>query len=388
MDKYVCRDCVEEESLRKFINKCAVEIKCSYCGKESDKDIAVGIKYLCEHIENCIREEYDEAANVLSYESAEGGYIGDYWTTYELLFEEHEVCLPNDNNFKLSTDLLTLLPETHWCKPDPFAYDEKELLVLSWDQFCNITKHKLRFFFSSYSSHPKSEFLTPLKMLNIINEYCEKEYLFKTLKKGTIVYRARYQKSNEYLITGHDLGPPPVESAIQSNRMSPPGIVMFYTSDNYQTALKEVSNRSATYVVGGFELLKDLRILDITELEEIPGFFDEISDMIEYNVRQVLFFLHHVRGEISKPIERDDKVHIEYVPTQIFTEYFRTKTKNKINGIKYSSSVDPGNISYVLFATRENVINNEPHNSNIIKINKQEWFKLISRDEYQGDFSP
>ena len=34
-------------------------------------------------------------------------------------------------------------------------------------------------------------------------------------------------------------------------------------------------------------------------------------------------FLHDFSKEVSRPIERDDRIHIEYLPTQAFTEYIR-----------------------------------------------------------------
>ncbi|WP_315264419.1 RES family NAD+ phosphorylase, partial [Tannerella forsythia] len=54
----------------------------------------------------------------------------------------------------------------------------------------------------------------------------------------------------------------------------------------------------------------------------------------------------------SKDIKHDNKIHIEYVPTQIMTEYFRyvfTEISDiKIDGILYPSSQNGGNC-YVLF---------------------------------------
>ena len=47
---------------------------------------------------------------------------------------------------------------------------------------------------------------------------------------------------------------------------------------------------------------------------------------LEYDPSPRLVFLHHVAEDISCPIARDDRVHIEYVPTQVVTEYLLTVT--------------------------------------------------------------
>ena len=57
--------------------------------------------------------------------------------------------------------------------------------------------------------------------------------------------------------------------------------------------------------------------------------------------------------EISKPIPNDGAAHIDYVPSQISTEYFRhimpKEYKIPIHGIKYYSMKCPGKVCYVLF---------------------------------------
>ena len=50
-------------------------------------------------------------------------------------------------------------------------------------------------------------------------------------------------------------------------------------------------------------------------------------------------------GEMSRRIEGDDRVHIEYVPTQVVTEFIRAKViwgESKVDGIRYASSVKRG----------------------------------------------
>jgi hypothetical protein len=141
--------------------------------------------------------------------------------------------------------------------------------------------------------------------------------------------------------------------------MSPAGIVMMYVSEDAVTAINETADNPGTYAIGKFRTLRDITILDLAELPPIPSLFTELPDSLEYNPRHALIFLHRLARDISRPILRDDRVHIEYVPTQVVTEYVRaaaTPHVNKIDGIRYRSSRREGGISLVLFADESNVV--------------------------------
>ena len=107
--------------------------------------------------------------------------------------------------------------------------------------------------------------------------------LFVTLEADAELFRARYQRPGEVLRTASELGPPPVEAAIQSNRMSPPGIPMFYASDNIETAIRETAAAPASFAVGTFRPRRNATILDLSGLLEIPSIFEEFSDSLEYD---------------------------------------------------------------------------------------------------------
>ena len=66
------------------------------------------------------------------------------------------------------------------------------------------------------------------------------------------MFRARFQDSEIAFTTAEELGPPPQDKAIQSNRMSPAGVPMLYASDQTETALRETANEVGTYSAGAF----------------------------------------------------------------------------------------------------------------------------------------
>ena len=95
-----------------------------------------------------------------------------------------------------------------------------------------------------------------------------------------------------------------------------------------------------------------LRIVPYIHIREVP-------DFLEYNPREIIYFLRNARDEMSRIAVQDDRAHYDYVPTQIVTEYLRYKQLSDgrlVEGIKYPSSVSRQYSSAVLFATRDHVL--------------------------------
>jgi RES domain len=140
--------------------------------------------------------------------------------------------------------------------------------------------------------------------------------------------------------------------------MSPAGSVMMYASEDASTALHETANSLGTYAIGEFRTRRVLRILDLAELPPVPSRFEEIPDSLAYDPRRNLIFLHRLARDISRPIARDDRIHVDYVPTQVVTEYLRSGSfpDGQLDGIRYRSSRRTDGISVVLFADKTNVV--------------------------------
>ena len=70
--------------------------------------------------------------------------------------------------------------------------------------------------------------------------------------------------------------------------------------------------------------------------------------------REHLLFQKHFVENISQPVIHDGKEHIDYVPTQILTEYFRHRYTGpdnlRIDGIIYPSAQRKRGSSVVIFA--------------------------------------
>lgn len=98
-------------------------------------------------------------------------------------------------------------------------------------------------------------------------------------------------------------------------------------------------------------------VLDLTKLPK-PSFWIE-KDW------EGIDFLYSFNREITKRIERDDRIIKDYIPSQVFTEYLRYIHKlpngRKLDGIIYKSSLKSGNNNIVLFY-------NQRSSSNVLEI--------------------
>ncbi|MDB5925374.1 MAG: hypothetical protein JWN13_4310 [Betaproteobacteria bacterium] len=381
----VCAECFSDEGIKNFIEGAAESNECSFCGMVSNEPIAARFKSVATHINDSLYQEYDDAANCMSYVSAEGGYLGETWPTYELLVDVIALELPRDEDDSLFNALVHRLDDNAWCQRNPYSLTYAQETEFGWKHFCHVVKHQRRYFFRD-GDQRDSEILSPGELLETILNYALRIGLIVGIKRGALkVVRARPQREGEKFEAALDLGPPPLEKATQSNRMSPAGVVMFYGSDQVQTALRETAQTlgSGTYALGEFFNAREIVILDLANLPGIPSLFQEIPDSMEYNPRPVLQFLHHVSWEISQPVERDGREHIEYVPSQVVTEFVRSSSgeAGRIDGIRYPSAVPPGLASYVLFADQDNVA--VPDDKRPSVRGDDRWLELVARSERQ-----
>lgn len=71
----------------------------------------------------------------------------------------------------------------------------------------------------------------------------------------------------------------------------------------------------------------------------------------KYDARQNLYFLRSFVKELTLPVCKDGRKHVDYVPTKIISEYFRFKTENEnhIFGLRYRSVKKHDDINVVIF---------------------------------------
>lgn len=358
-DKYVCAECFRDYAIKEFIEQNAVDKKCSYCSNESDEPIAAPLEEVMEFIREGIQTEWDNPVNCVGWESAEGGWTGArVIDSYDLIHEEIEEL--QDTNEKVLDDIIYSLDQ-EWCHRDPYSFTYEETLFLSWTVFAYQVKHHTRYIFLRLKVEKEfpydSDSIPVSKMLDRLSgefSKLEEENLLTMLKVDSKIFRTRIHDNSVHLSRATEIGTVPLEYAKYSNRMSPAGIPMFYGAFDPQTAVEETVDDSDIGVgkiasIGTFNVIKQMEVLDLTKLHEIPSIFDTNRGYL----RSSLIFLRNFGEEISKPTNKDGAEHIEYVPTQVFCEYirhlYRDQSGNALDGILYPSSKHRGGVCCVLF---------------------------------------
>lgn len=130
---------------------------------------------------------------------------------------------------------------------------------------------------------------------------------------------------------------------------------MFYAALDKNTALAETTygNRDKKFseaTIATFELTEDLLVLNLVKLPPVPSIFD--GDEANFD-RPTLLFLYDFVRDFTQPVEKDGREHVEYVPSQVVTEYVRYRLVEKVGqpvqGILYGSARTTEGTGCVLF---------------------------------------
>lgn len=365
-DKNVCPECITDYALKEFVTENTDKYKCSYCLKESDEPIAIALEVLVDYICECIHTEWEDPAGSMAWEGREGGYQGaSVYIGYELVTDQIEELFEMDNT-EVLTDIACSLGDSDWCQVDPYGLRKEEVLTSSWEDFSDYVKHKSRYIFFKIDDEKRREYdidLIPIsQMLDRISDEIltldEEEKIIRNIEVDSSIFRARVHKKDEKLSNAKDFGTVPTENAIYSNRMSPAGVPMFYGALDTETVIREViddtkDKEEKILSVAQFKTLRQISVLDLTNPPDFPSIFDQKRN----HLRSSVLFLREFVRELSKPINKDGLEHIDYVPTQVFTEYirylFKSSNNTSVEGILYPSSRNDGGTACVLFIENE-----------------------------------
>jgi RES domain-containing protein len=135
--------------------------------------------------------------------------------------------------------------------------------------------------------------------------------------------------------------------------MNPAGIPYLYMAMDEPTALAEtVSGPPVTAVVARFKAARALKVIDLTRLPPLPSVFDA-SKRKEL---EGLLFLRSFVESICQPVSKDASEQVDYVPSQVVSEYFAqvfraSERGDTVAGVVYPSAVRPRGRNVVLFPT-------------------------------------
>ncbi|HEY3743951.1 MAG TPA: HEPN-associated N-terminal domain-containing protein [Bryobacteraceae bacterium] len=381
-DTSVCPDCFDDDVLSDVVRDNADAFTCDYCGNTAEDygdasvPIAAPFNTVMDVIAQGIYKEWNFADNEgIPYESAEGGYQFTTHDNWDLVYDWVPV-----SNEKLQRDIAECLPDQQYCERNFASLDPASSMSLDWENFCRIVKHEKRYVFVRPRTRRFAEYAEPLEgaepdvadiidppdpdenaspeeVLETIGRIVESSDLVRRIPVGTTFSRARIHGATRYYRSPEALGTPPENKVRYPNRMSPSGIAMFYGALDGYTAVAETKTRklkaSETISVAPFVVTKEFSVVDFSKLPPVPSLFSEASRWERGAIR----FLHGFVEDLSKPIKRDGREHIEYVPTQIVTEYFRHAFRPDggeiLRGMYYPSSRVPNGVACVLFFDRE-----------------------------------
>jgi hypothetical protein len=356
---YMCDRCVGDADLAAYIQQNAISDHCDFCERASKSDlIAASAEEVVSHIEQCLDQEYEDAANMVPYESAEGGYQANTWSTQEVL-EDAELEMVNEAAYDY---IVRHLPDYAWVQTDFFSQHPFDSLRHGWESFADAVKHHTRYLFfdpPDDPSWPQHDEIRPEDMLDALGRVIRECGLVRVLPAGTRLIRVRQHSADDAPTSLAELGPPPLDRAIISNRMSPAGISMLYAAEDEATAISETitrRGRNTHFTVATLQLDSDETVIDFAQLPPALGVFAPGTSREE---RAGVNFARAFAREVSKPIKKDGREHIEYVPTQVVTEFLRFRFRDEgrpVHGIRYLSAKRAKGVNVAMFAGYDDLI--------------------------------
>lgn len=343
-DRAACLAHFEGDDLLRTVKAEVTELSCDFCEKESAdgvSPIAVSLEVIAATIINAVRRVYERAIDVLYNDD-------DFTTRYDTFEAVQELA-----GYDLDVEVLEALRETFvdelWCE-EPSGLTHDVLLMSSWETLRRQVMHHQRFVFMTRLAPEMDSLhgytLSATALLESLGRAVEQTGILRTLPEGSQFFRGRPSPigTKSSILGAKDLGSPPVAKAA-ANRMSPAGISMFYGTEDLPTVLSELSAHhgggSSEAQVGTFRALRNLVVVDLTSIPPIRVFDGKLDF-------RVVRFLQHFAQDLSRPVALDGSEHIEYVPTQVATEYLRFALG--VDGIKFDSSLT-GGANVVLFVS-------------------------------------
>ncbi|MDP2367427.1 HEPN-associated N-terminal domain-containing protein [Rhodoferax sp.] len=355
---WVCQSCIGEDAyLRSLVRKNLGGTSCSYC--HSTRRKAAPIAALMTAILHGVKYSYNDEANagcpydreiVIEYQSSRD-VLGQVLESEGLEWPE-----------ELINDVADAFANTGWVEApdgDWMGSYNHERLHWSWESFAHAVKFQSRFHFQtrkrtrSYSD----DLVSVHEMLPFLGQLVRQHRMVRKLPVSTILQRVRPGKHPHSVL---ELGPPSKEKA-SAGRMNPAGIPYLYLAFDERTALTETRSTTGDQVtVSQWSPARDLHVIDLSCFPRCPSVFSDKRrghDMVQ--------FLYKFTDEISKPVAHDGSEHIEYVPTQVVSEYFSQAFKHaknkRVDGLIYPSAVALGGKNMVLFPQHDDAHTNHTH---------------------------
>ncbi len=216
----------------------------------------------------------------------------------------------------------------------------------TWRHFRREILHEQRFFSQNALSRLR-EIFEGLHLLRD-DSNCPAVYVLEPADEAIEIYRARKANSieeRERIVENpaSQLGPPP-EKLRRAGRMNPSGILAFYGAFDLDTCVAELRPAVGETVISAkFEITRPIMVLDTTKFSGRPKAINIFAKTHVTRLR-LWKFMTTFMNEIARPCLPDDE-HLDYVPTQVVSEYLthlhkfkRGEKESTIDAIIYRSA--------------------------------------------------
>lgn len=335
-DKVVCSRCLTETSLRAVVEDWIDRDergdyptgRCDYCKAESLP--VVDVDDVFRFIDRQLSFRYapsEEEWNPLLDDT-------DWHSSREILGELDE---PPFESEQVHEDFATAFRDRSWSKRNVMEDWLVKSLTRGWREFSHHVTYVSRHVFFDPSDetgmyHPDD---IPIgQLLHRIGRVFESAELVCAVPAGHEVIRARVDKNGRKYREEADFWAPPPEKTKHS-RMSPRGIPMLYGASDIETALAEVRYCSEVHTasIARFVTTESFTCLDLARFPEHLSIF---NPEVGHDLDNFGFADYFIR-EVSKRVKDEDP--LEYVPTQVVTEYVRHLFRGgTVKAIRYPSS--------------------------------------------------
>ena len=352
----VCHECIGDEVLAEEVKEEGVLAKCSYCTRTNQ---TLPLREVADRIHEVVQEHFiltPSEPSGLDYVLMREG-IGGLWLR-DGEFVADVIAKIAGLSEEIAEDVRELLSLFHGheaileSEENPYdsvaQYEEREASAqgfqFTWEVFRRDIQTHSRFFSSDAEQtlvdiFGDLEAHTTYRGNPVIREMGPND-------NGRFVWRARTAQSDDDLIDilkspARGIGPPPSQLA-KAGRMNAEGISVFYGAMEMETCVSEVrAPVGSRVVVGKFELLRTVRLLDLTAMAEVSvnsSYFYSNYGMLKARAA----FLRRLVKEISRPVMPQDESK-EYISTQVVAEYLANKVTPLLDGIIFPSSQTGGN---------------------------------------------
>lgn len=351
LDKNVCGECVVDDALRLLVNENLSSYSCDYCGEVGEGVlVAAPFNTIMLRIYESVVKEYADAQDV------DAPWAEHEWQVDQLYIQDVLGDFDPGWGAGFSENVADCFdPNIYWVKHsgnDWSVEDPSDTLMYGWDNFKEQVLTKTRYLFLAEPedelSSGRPDYIPISKMLDALGQTCIRENLVTVVPAGTEFYRVRHASSKDYFSTFSEMGVPPMGIA-SAGRMNPAGISYFYVAYEKDTAKKEVLDWSKRWFTAKYCTNVDLKVIDFSMLPDIPSVFE--PDL--YDSRHNRYFLHAFRHDLISPVTKDGKEHVDYVPTQIVSEYFRyhfkVEKEEGVIGLRYPSVKNKDGTNLAIF---------------------------------------